>query len=89
MPGRADTLLPVGRDTIAQQPSSHHESGPPNQQQQADDTEHEPVTLEILNAEEGLGPAADLLDCTFHASTEDFLASLESRQNSHWGTIVN
>ena len=81
-PDSADTLLAVGRDTMTQQPSSHQKSDLQEQRQQADGTEHEPITLEMLKAEEGLGPAADLSDCTFHASTEDFLASLESRQNT-------
>ena len=63
---------------MEQRHSSHQESG---QQQQADDIEHEPVTLAMLKAEEGLGPAADLSECKFHASTEEFLASLESRRS--------
>ena len=68
---------------MTQRHSSDQDSGPKHhQQKQVDEGEHEPVTLEMLKAEEGLGPAADLSDCKFHASTEDFLASLESRQNT-------
>ena len=67
---------------MPQRHSSHHDSGSQEHQQQADDNEHEPVTLEMLKAEEGLGPAADLSGGEFHASTEEFLASLESRQNT-------
>ena len=67
---------------MTQRHSSHQDSGSQEHHQQAGDTEHEPVTLEMLKAEEGLGPAADLSGGEFHASTEDFLASLESRQDS-------
>ena len=67
---------------MTQRHSSDHKSGPKqHQQQQVDEGEHKPVTLEMLKAEEGLGPAEDLSEGEFHASTEDFLASLESRQN--------
>ena len=66
---------------MAQRHSSDQESSPHEHQQQADRTEHEPVTLAMLRAEEGLGPAANLSDCKFYASTEEFLASLESLQN--------
>ena len=51
--------------------------------QQAHDTEGEPVTCEMLNAEAGLGIAANRANNVFHADTEDFLASLESSKDSH------
>ena len=47
---------------MTQRHSSDQESGQQEHQQEADDTDHEPVTLEMLKAEEGLGPAADLSD---------------------------
>lgn len=39
------------------------------------------LTLADIEADTGKGPAADLSDCTFHASTEDFLAALKARRN--------
>lgn len=45
------------------------------------ETDSEELTLADIDADTGKGPAADLSDCTFHASTEDFLAALEARRN--------
>ena len=39
------------------------------------------LTLADIEADTGKGPSADLSDCTFHASTEDFLAALKARRN--------
>ena len=39
------------------------------------------LMLADIEADTGKGPAADLSDCTFHASTEDFLAALKARRN--------
>ena len=39
------------------------------------------LTLADIEADTGKGPAADLSDCTFHASTEDFLAALKALRN--------
>lgn len=39
------------------------------------------LTLADIEADTGKGPAADLSDCTIHASTEDFLAALKARRN--------
>ena len=64
---------------MTQRHSPHQDSGQKQHQQQTDGTEHEPVTLEMLKAEEGLGPAATLSGGKFHASTEEFLESLKSR----------
>ena len=43
------------------------------------ETKPEMLTLEDLKASIGKGPAADLSDCTFHASTEDFIAEMKAQ----------
>ena len=39
------------------------------------------LTLADIDADTGKGPAADLSDCTFHASTEDFITALKAQRN--------
>lgn len=39
------------------------------------------LTLADIDADTGKGPAADLSDCTFHASTEDFITALRAQRN--------
>ena len=82
MPGSADTLLAVGRDTMTQRHSSHRESGPQEQQQQADVTEEEPITLETLDAETGLGPTLDDEPGEIYLDPEDFIASLPPNEGT-------
>ena len=43
--------------------------------------EPEMLTFEDLKASIGKGPAADLSDCTFHASTEDFIAAMKAQRD--------
>ena len=38
--------------------------------------------LADIEADIGKGPAADLTDCTFHATTEDFIAALDAVDES-------
>ena len=44
-------------------------------------TSPDALTLADIDADTGKGPAADLSDCTFHASTEDFITALRAQDN--------
>ncbi len=44
-------------------------------------TKPEMLTFDDLKASIGKGPAADLSDCTFHASTEDFIAAMKAQRD--------
>ncbi|MCY4163560.1 MAG: hypothetical protein OXE93_05010 [bacterium] len=46
------------------------------------DTKPEMLTLEDLKASAGKGPAADVADCTFHGSTEDFIAAMKEQREA-------
>lgn len=92
-------MLPIGRDsdlgcvrqgryaagvrdiTRNQRHSSHRESA--LQEQQTHDTELEPVTYAMLEADRGLGMEDDLPSNVFYADGEEFLAHLESYTDSH------
>lgn len=39
------------------------------------------LTLADIDADTGKGPGADLSDCTFHASTDDFITALRAQRN--------
>ena len=41
----------------------------------------ETLTLADIDADIGKGPAADLTDCTFHASTDGFVAAMRARRS--------
>lgn len=51
--------------------------------QHAHDTEQELITSEMLDAIEGLDATGDYSNGIFFANTDDFLAFLESDQDSH------
>lgn len=63
------TLMAVRRGTMARR-------------QQAHDAERESVTCAMLDAEAGLGIAANRPKSVFYADAEEFLASLESNRGS-------
>ncbi|MDE0117694.1 MAG: hypothetical protein OXT07_13900 [bacterium] len=44
-------------------------------------TKPEMLIFDDLKASIGKGPAADLSDCTFHASTEDFIAAMKAQRD--------
>ena len=50
----------------------------PTARKRRDENETGELTLADIDADTGKGPAADLSDCTFHASTEEFLAALDA-----------
>ena len=45
---------------------------------QSGESQPEALTVSDMDSDTGHGPAADLSDCTFHASTEDFLAAVDA-----------
>ena len=45
---------------------------------QSGESQPEALTVSDIDADTGQGPAADLSDCTFHTSTEDFLAAIDA-----------
>ena len=53
----------------------------PLARKQRKESKPEMLTFEDLKASIGKGPAADLSDCTFHASTEDFIASMKQQRD--------
>ncbi len=48
---------------------------------QRKDTQPENLSLADIDADTGIGPAADLDEGEFHASTEDFIAAMRARRN--------
>ena len=62
---------------------SHLVSRVRKRRQHAHDTEQELITCEMLDAIEGLDPTSDYSNGIFFANTDDFLAFLESDQDSH------
>ena len=63
---------------MTQRHSSNQESGWQKQQQEADDIEHEPVTVAMLDGAEGVGVADNRPNNVFFADGEKFLAALET-----------
>lgn len=53
----------------------------PSARKQRKDVQPETLTLADIDADTGKGPAANLEEGEFHASTEDFIAALRARQN--------
>lgn len=53
----------------------------PSARKQRKETQPETLTLADIDADTGNGPAADLEEGVFHASTEDFVAALRARRN--------
>ena len=53
----------------------------PSVRKQRQSRQSDTLTLADIDADTGKGPAADLTDCTFHESTEDFIAALRSQRN--------
>ena len=53
----------------------------PLTRRQRKETNPEMLTFDDLKASIGKGPAADLSDCTFHASTEDFIAAMKAQRD--------
>ncbi len=53
----------------------------PLTRRQRKETKPEMLTFEDLKASIGKGPAADLSGCTFHASTEDFIAAMKAQRD--------
>ena len=53
----------------------------PSARKQRRDMQPETLTLADIDADTGKGPAADLEEGEFHASTEDFIAAMRARQN--------
>lgn len=49
---------------------------------QRDKAELDVLTLADIDADTGKGPASDLSDCTFHGSTEEFIAALDALDES-------
>ena len=45
---------------------------------QSGESQPEALTVSGIDADAGQGSATDLSDCTFHASTEDFLAAIDA-----------
>ena len=50
----------------------------PSDSKQRRETPVEALTAVDIDTDAGKGPAADLSDCTFHASSEDFLAAVDA-----------
>ena len=50
----------------------------PSSRKQHRETLTEALTVADIDADTGKGPAADLVDCTFHADSEDFLAAVDA-----------
>ena len=69
---------------MTQRHSSHQEPDLQEQQQQADDTEHEPITLETLDAERDSGPMFDDEPSESYLDDQEFLASLPPYEDSKW-----
>lgn len=67
---------------MTQRHSSHREPDLQTQRQQARDTEHEPITLETLDTEIGLGPTFDDEASEIYLDDEEFLASLPPKEDS-------
>ena len=82
--GQAGQIRCEGREpTMKQRHSSHQELAVQEQRQQADATEHEPITLETLDAERDLGPMFDSAEPSeIYLNDEDFLASLPPYEDS-------
>jgi len=53
----------------------------PLARKQRKDSQPENLSLADVDADTGIGPAADLDEGEFHASTEDFIAALRARRN--------
>ena len=53
----------------------------PSARRQRKEMRPETLTLADIDADTGKGPAANLEEGEFHASTEDFIAALRARQN--------
>ena len=76
-------MLAVMGITMKQRHSSDQESGLQKAQHQAGDIELEPVTVAMLDEAEGVGIADNCPNGVFFANGEEFLAYLESDQDSH------
>ena len=53
----------------------------PSARKQRKAMQPETLTLADIDADTGKGPAADLEEGEFHASTEDFIAALRARRS--------
>ena len=53
----------------------------PSARKQRKETQPETLTLADIDADTGKGPAVNLEEGEFHASTEDFITALRARQN--------
>lgn len=67
---------------MTQQPSSHQEPALQEQRRQADITGEEPITLETLDAEIGLGPTFHDEGSEIYLDDEEFIASLPPYKDS-------
>ncbi len=53
----------------------------PSARKQRKDSQPEKLSLADIDADTGKGPAADLDEGEFHATTEDFIAAMRARRN--------